>query len=157
VERLLKLQDEELQMLWWLVGEMSWEFDKAFNSLPIDSKPLVLAKELAGMTNFIPGPVSLKPLLSRAGITKKKKLTIPEAINSCDESWLNGITTGLNPSSLTLPIHFAIIRKVETGEKEAWIPGWAASTKIEATRKLSSLDLGYLFYLERLLVRFFKE
>lgn len=67
-ETFIAVQDEELQMLWWLVGERSWDRDCPFTQLPIEERVLVLSKELAEQTAFLPGPRSVQALLSRASI-----------------------------------------------------------------------------------------
>lgn len=68
VNRFIRIQDEELQMLWWLTGQRSWDYDCSFNDVPVHARPLVLAKELADSTEFPPGPPSVIGLLSRAGL-----------------------------------------------------------------------------------------
>jgi hypothetical protein len=60
----------------------------------------------------------------------------------------------VEPSPLSTPLHAAIKRQLETGAGEAWVPGWAASTDVDATHTLPSLILGELFYRERLLLLF---
>lgn len=152
--KVIAIQDEELQMLWWLFGQRSWDLNCTFTAIPPNAQPLVLSKELAQTTEFLPGPVSVKPLLSRAGLKESGKLTIPKAVNACDVSWLTQLVEESNPSPVTLPIHSAIRRKLETGETEAWVAGWAAATEIAATYALSPLTLGILFYRERLLTIF---
>jgi len=152
--RFIAVQDEELQMLWWLVGERSWDFDCRFEAVAAESRPLILAKELAEMTNFLPGPRCITALLARAGLSERKKLTIPTAVNACSTDWLRKLVEGREPSAVTQPIHFAIKRKLETGDDTSWVAAWAAATELDATRMLSALTIGRLFYRERLLSHF---
>ncbi len=152
--RFMRLQDEELQMLWWLSGQRSWELDRPFDSVAAEVRTLVLAKELADLTQFLPGPASVRALLSRAGLKDGKKTTVPVAVNACNAQWLSNVTQGKEPSPVSQPIHFAIRRKLETGDDETWIAGWAGACGVDATHGMSSLALGTLFYRERLLVRF---
>ncbi|MGB8266897.1 MAG: GTPase-associated system all-helical protein GASH [Candidatus Velthaea sp.] len=151
IDNFLRLQDEELQMLWWLTGGRSWDYDCAFESVPAEAQPLVFAKELADSTGTLPGPASVKALLSRAGLKERKKLTIPAAINAADTAWLQKVIAQDDPSPFSNPIHFAIKRQLETGAGEAWIPGWEATTGVSAIHSMSSLTLGMLFYRERAL------
>lgn len=150
VGRFVSIQDEELQMLWWLVGGRSWSVNQPFSEVLPNAQPLVFAKELADFTNFSPGPESIKGLLSRAGLRGDRELTVFEAINACDQKWLSALVEGKSPSAVTLPIHFGIVRKVETGDSESWIQGWAVGANLEKNRTLSALALGELFYRERL-------
>jgi hypothetical protein len=149
----MTVQDEELQMLWWLIGERSWDQDKPFSAVTGDARPLVFAKELAGMTRVVPGPQSIKALLSRAGI-EQKAVNVPAAVNACESEWLNTLVSDAEVSSVTFPIHFAVKRKLETGDAEAWVAGWSAATGVPADHTVSALVLADLFYRERLLMLF---
>ncbi len=153
----IAIQDEELQMLWWLVGERSWDLDRAFTAVPVDAQPLIFGKELASLTEFPPGPRSVKSLLSRAGLKDRKRLSIPAAVNACPSEWLGPLVSEDDPSPVIHPLHFAIKRKLETGEDRAWIENWAAVTGVDAGHTLGQLTAGTLFYRERLLAPFFKK
>lgn len=151
LSRFLRIQDEELQILWWIIGQRSWEYDCPFDDIPALAKPLVLANELARNTEFLPGPPSIVGLLSRAGLGKHESLTIPEAINAADPEWLAKIVREEDQSPVSCPIHFGIKRQLETGAGDAWVPGWAATTQIEPDHAVSPIQLGLFFYRERLL------
>lgn len=153
-KKMIEIQDEELQMLWWLVGEYSHSMDCPFDKLEQNSKALVLAAELANETKLVPGPTAIKALLSKAGLTKqRKKIKLTTAINSAPAEWLTSQLEGKKISQLTTPIHFAIERQLETGAGESWIAGWSASTNIDKELSLSALDLSMLYYRESLLAR----
>jgi hypothetical protein len=145
------IQDEELQMLWWLFGGRSAEMDCAFDAIQPDAQPLILAAELADMTKLLPGPVSAKPILSRAGLREQRRCTIPAAVNACDAEWLARRIEGHDVSPVMQPIHFAIQRKLETGDEASWVAGWSGAVGIETGHGLPALALGNLFYRERLL------
>lgn len=153
----VRIQDEELQMLWWLIGQRSEDFDCAFESVPTDAQALVFAKELAGHTEMLPGPSSIKGLLSRAGLKDRRKIALSAAIGAADPAWLNGLVPDREPSPVSTPIHYGIKRQLETGAGNAWVPGWAAAVGVSVTFALSSLVLGQLFYRERLLLIFGDE
>lgn len=151
-KKIIEIQDEELQMLWWVVGEYSHSVDCPFDKLDPNSKALILAAELSDATQLIPGPVAIKALLSRAGLTKqRKKIKFTSAINSAPEEWLKSQLEGKSISPLTTPIHFAIERQLETGAGESWVAGWSASTNIDKDFTLSAIDLSMLYYHESLL------
>lgn len=157
MDKFLRVQDEELQMLWWLTGQRSFDLDCAFDAVPVDAQPLVFAKELAASTEFLPGPASVKALLSRAGIKNRKKIALSAAINATDSAWLRTVVPEGELSPLSTPIHYAIKRQLETGAGDAWIPGWAAAVGVAANFTLPSLTLAVLFYRERLLLLFADE
>ena len=66
--RQISLGEEELQMLWWLIGGHSNVADAPFDEVAAPLKPLVFGEELGQLTQVSPGPASMKALLSRAGI-----------------------------------------------------------------------------------------
>nr|VFJ73583.1 MAG: hypothetical protein BECKFW1821C_GA0114237_10535 [Candidatus Kentron sp. FW] len=152
LEGYLRIQDEELQMLWWLTGQRSWDYDCAFSAVPENTRPLVLAKELSDSTQFLPGPPSIKALLSRAGLQEQEDITIMAAVNAADSTWLREVIGSMEPSPVSTPLHFAIRRQLETGAGDAWIENWAAVTGVDAGFALPALTLGTLFYRERLLL-----
>jgi len=150
-------QDEELQMLWWLIGGRSIDVACAFNKVGKKFQPLLFAKELADQTEVLPGPGSIKGLLSRAGLKDAGKLELQDAVNNAKTVWLSSLVEEIEPSPITQPIHFAIKRQLETGAGEAWIAGWAATTELNAKLSFSPLEFGNLFYRERLLELFLGE
>jgi hypothetical protein len=150
----IRVQDEELQMLWWLTGQHSEEYDCAFNGVPSDAQPFVFASELANLTEFQPGPPSIKAILSRAGLSDRRRLAVTAAVNAPRTEWLRSLMRDVDPSPVSTPLHFAVQRQLETGAGEAWIPNWAASTEIDAAHALPKLTLAELFYRERLLLLF---
>lgn len=153
VDRFIRIQDEELQMLWWLIGQRSQNYDCALEDVPADARPFVFASELADCTEILPGPPSVRALLSRAGLTERRKLAITAAVNAPRADWLEGLV-GEDPSPLSTPLHYAIKRQLETGAGEAWVAGWAASCSLDPGYALPSLTLGELFYRERLILLF---
>ncbi|MDE0166780.1 MAG: GTPase-associated system all-helical protein GASH [Bryobacterales bacterium] len=151
VNQFMSIQDEELQMLWWLIGQRSWDYNCSFSDVEYEARPLVFAKELADSTEFLPGPPSVKALLSRAGLEEKNSATISVVINAANQEWLEKLVGEQNPSPVSSPLHFAIQRQCETGAGDAWIAGWAAATCVNSEHSVTPLLLGELFYRERLL------
>lgn len=153
VDRFIRVQDEELQMLWWLTGGCSFDTDYTFNAVASEAQPLLFAKELADSTTSLPGPRSIKALLLRTGIKERKKLTVAEAINAMEANWLSGLADE-SPSPVTTPLHFAIRRQMETDGGDAWVQNWAAVVGSDGARQIPSVPLAVQFYRERLLVLF---
>jgi GTPase-associated system helical domain len=147
------IQDEELEMLWWLVGDRSVDLDRPFAKIAREERPLVVAKELAQMTLYVPGPTAIKSLLARSGLKDTEKVTIPACVNACDADWLRPLVDAAEPSPVTRPLHLAIKRKLETLDNDSWVAGWAATAGVGADQKFSAQHLGMQFYRERLLGR----
>ncbi|MGH7436898.1 MAG: GTPase-associated system all-helical protein GASH [Polyangiaceae bacterium] len=147
------IQDEELEMLWWLVGDRSIDLDRAFGKIDREERPLVVAKELAQMTLYLPGPPAIRSLLGRSGLKDSEKLAVPACVNACDVDWLRPLVDATEPSPVTRPLHLAIKRKLETSDDDSWVAGWSAVTGVGAEQKFSALHIGTQFYRERLLAR----
>jgi hypothetical protein len=146
-------QDEELQMLWWVVGGRSEFLACAFDDVQSAIQPLVFAKELAEHTEVSPGPASLRAILSRAGVGDREQLVLSAAIGACETAWLPSLVQDKVASPVTSPIHYAIQRQIETGPGTEWVPGWAAATELPKELALTPLALAELFYRERLLLK----
>lgn len=151
LERRADQQDEELQMLWWLMGERSEDLDCAFEAVPAAARPLVFGKELAEHTLLPPGPPSVRALLSRSKLASRTKVELVAAIAACSTDWLKILTVPESTSPVTLPLHFAVVRQLETGPGSDWVVGWAAATGLPRDIAFSPLTLAELFYRERLL------
>jgi hypothetical protein len=154
VEDFIAIQDEELQLLWWLFGGRSETLDRPFAEVPPDAQPIVLAAEVADATQFLPGPASVKPILSRAGLKERKKTAVTAAVNACEGDFLRKLVEDVKPSPVTRPLHFAIHRKLEAGDDMSWVANWSAVTGIDADFTVAGIELGNLFYRERLGLRF---
>lgn len=72
------------------------------------------------------------------------------AVNACDRDLLASFVDEIEPSPIAQPLHFAIKRKLETGDDTAWVAGWSAVTGIDSRYTLPGIELGNLFYRERL-------
>jgi hypothetical protein len=79
--------------------------------------------------------------MARAGLEDKKTLSIPDAINGADPTWLKRIVGEKSPSTITQPLHFAIERRLEVEDEKSWIEAWAAMTGIKAKQKLGAVDV----------------
>lgn len=154
VAKFIEVQDEELQMLWWLTGQYSEDYNCAFNKVPSDAQPFVFASELAEATQVLPGPSSVKAILSRAVQRLRSKIRISDAVNALEPDWLERAIAESDPSPVSTPLHFAIKRQLETGAGDAWIAGWAAATGVGQNFTLPRITLSELFYRERLLMQF---
>jgi hypothetical protein len=154
IERYLAARDEELDMLWWLTGQRSFDLDCAFESVAENARPLIFSYELGKQTRNLPGPLALDGLLSRAGLSENISHTIEEAANAVEDTWIKAALGTGEPSAVTTPIHFALKRRLETGKGDAWTAGFSAASELAISQKIRSIDLAKLFYRERLLMCF---
>jgi hypothetical protein len=147
--RQISLGEEELQMLWWLIGSHSSVADAPFAKVDAALKPLAFGKELAQLTQVSPGPASLRAILSRAGVTEKT-LKVSDAVNAADPDWAKDITKSTSISPVTTPLHFALEKRLEVGSDDAWLPVWTSMSGLPADASMSAVELAELFYREHL-------
>lgn len=153
--RYISIQDEELNMLWWLQGGRSHTLGQPFADIPRDQRPIVLACELAEATFAIPGAASIQSLLVRAGVDDLEPLTIAAAVQSLSTKWLRDVCPvelEAKISPVTTPLHEAFKRRLEV-DGDSWIAGWASVCEIDSGAKLSPLQLADLCYCEQLVLR----
>ena len=150
----MRVVDEELQMLWWLLGERSLDLDLPFDKVDGSMQPLIFARELAARTVSSPGPVAIEALLARSGLKSRGKLSVVTAANAVSADWATTTVNNLVLSPVTTPIHFALDKRVEAGVSDAWSAHWAALCDLAADTSLPPLRLAELFYREQLFLRF---
>lgn len=155
-ERLVKASkaaDEELDLLSWVLGERSLLSKQPFASYTANEKPLVFARDLASLTKIYPGPNSIPGLLSRAGVKATGKIKIVDAVNAVSDAWVSTALKGCKPSPATSPVHFALLKRQETGASEHWYAGWSAIADIDVGVTMAPIALAEQFYREILWLR----
>lgn len=148
-----KKADEELDLLSWVLGQRLLLSNQSFADLPPSERPLVFARDLASLTKIYPGPNSIPGLLSRAGVKATGKIKIVDAVNAVSDDWTSAVLKGVKPSPVTSPVHFALLRRQETGAGEGWYAGWSAVTGIDNGAAMSPISLAEQFYRENLWLR----
>ena len=148
-----KKADEELDMLSWVFGQRALLPDQAFAEVPADQKPLVFARDLASLTTIFPGPNSVPALMTRAGIKSTGKIKVADAVNAVSDEWTAEALKDRKPSPATSPVHFALLKRQETGAGDGWHAGWAAITGLDIAAAMSPNALAELFYREILWLR----
>ncbi len=143
----IAVQDEELEMAWWLVNKWCQLAEKPFNKVPTKMRPLLFGKEIADMIHVNIEPPSLIGMLNTAGVGKNK-LTIPEAVNACGNVNLSNFQNLPVACATLTPIHNAIGRAIETDCEDSWIPAWQKVCGITQTNKFSAIDIAIQIHRE---------
>lgn len=154
----LLLQQEETEMLWWLIGEYSNSLKKRISKIPLPFACLIIAKELSEHTQVIPGPVNILALVDKMLNTVREKTkeetSIKEVVNTATIEWKSQYLAGINLSSVEdlCPLHYAINKSVETGDSTSWIASFEKSMGIKAEQSVTPLDISIQAYNEMLLL-----
>lgn len=151
-----RLQDEELDILWWLHGGYSVDLKDDFPSVSPPHRPLGIARELAALTKVLPGPIAVPALLTRAGVVDAPKITIVAAVQGMPDSWLDTALDDLDEqkiTALTTPILFALNRRKELEGAEGWATPWGKLTSLDEGAELEPMRFAEAAYREFVLAR----
>lgn len=156
VQKYVNIQDEELDILWWLEGGYSFGLNLDFSKIMTEHRPLAIACELEQLVKVLPGPPALASLFSRTGLQDAELLSIPNAVQSMPQEWLNSVVEGLESaeiSAVATPILFSILRRHEVDGADNWIEPWYTTTGLPREAQLSPLQIATAAYREFSLVR----
>jgi hypothetical protein len=156
----LKIQREETEILWWLMGRWSQALDKPFSEIPLAVAALIAGSELALMTAIFPGPRSapavLAQVLEHAETAKAKagqphqKITIKEAVTTLtsvqSEALINQYKASIAPSMF--PVHLALQKSQEFPKGKNWVQAYDSVSLLKSTKRVSALDLAMQTYQE---------
>lgn len=151
LHRQISLDEEELQMLWWLFAGYSRLLDKPFTEVEAAMKPLALAYELGDMTAVLPGPASIRAMLLRANVGTEA-LKLADIVNAADLEWAKSVSESELISPVTTPIHFALEQRAELGSSDTWQAGWSGLTGLAADISLPAVGLAEIFYREHIVI-----
>lgn len=151
VQKYVNIQDEELDILWWIEGKHSFDLDQGFSQVSGEHLPLAIARELAGLTKVLPGPPALHSLLSRTGLLAAPEVSVVDAIQSMPPAWLSKVVEPLKNAGISptlTPILFGLQRRQEVHGKDDWIAPWCTTTGLSRDVKLAPISLAEAAYRE---------
>lgn len=147
LQKRLEVQDEELQILWWMVGGYSDMWGFAFSDLPEKSRPILVAKEVSGLVGFFSEPPSIKSIFSHLGVPDCSSYSIFDVVSACEPQQLKKLTPAANVCPIIYPLHSAIYFAHEN-EDASWKEVWQRKSMIQADALVSACDLSMQFYHE---------
>lgn len=164
----LRLQQEELNMLWWLFAEFSRDFRIRMSDVGHPAAIIVAAKELTDLTLTLPGPVAAEAFLDKmlqtvTGNREHKDTTVREAVAApklYEDGWAKRATAGESLESIDdlCTVHFALQRSAEAGGRDDdWTSAFEKRAGVKPDATLSPVALATQVYRERLLIRAMKE
>jgi hypothetical protein len=160
VDQTIRRLTEQTDILWWLFGEHTLDGAKIFQDLSVPEACYWGAKDLAKLTQFIPGPFAAPAFLNRLLRLVKDKVpkhtVIEDAVNDCEKKWKEDWLTDLVVAQQmpdACPMLFAITKSVEVGGGAGWTAAFQHATGLAAEGKLPPTQLALQIYNELLLVR----
>jgi hypothetical protein len=158
LNRYLKIEREESNVLWWLFAEYSNDLNRRMAELDTSVVPLVAGKELADLTCITPGLFSAEAFLGKivnAVATKTHKTSLRLAVNNAPAEWKEKWIQERNPKMVEdlCPVHYAITKSLEFQDPESWVPVFDKNTAIKADHKITPTKLALQVYQESLLIK----
>lgn len=150
---------EESDILWWLTGESSRIAGAAFSDLPTAIVPILIGRELAEITKQSPGPVAMEAfadrMLTRTQKETKKVLQVAQSVNALErslrEKWHK--SHGTHATLDLCPVLYACSSSLTVEGAKEWYAPFKTAQRMDATVKLTPLELARQTYLESLLLK----
>jgi hypothetical protein len=153
------LYREESDVLWWLTGGYTSDFDVPAADIPAPAACLIAGKELADLTRVLPGPRAASAFLDRflqcAGKDNQGDVIFSQAINNANRQWRAKWASAFsNIASLDLcPVLFAVNESTRSEQSSAWQAVFKTQTQMAANLKVPAVQLAQQVYEECLFVR----
>ena len=139
---------EEVDMLWWHIGDWSETLDRPRTGLPKEAIGVVSGFELGDFVRDVPGPYGAYGILRRTlGKTSDRKAKLKDAVSSIGED-VKKFARQLPQSTMAVfPVHAALDMAADRGRDD-----WAAAFD-QAASDIKDFDLSYF----ELAVQAFRE
>jgi hypothetical protein len=159
VESTVSSLEEEVDLLWWAIGEYSNDLDANLSEIDFSHAILIIAKELADKTNKTPGPPAVKDIAAKvisALTNKQSETTIQDAINKAKTNeWMNKWIDSKSFGEIEdlCPVHYAARQSLQPGSTStSWLPIFEGTFGIKPKNKIDPLNLLMQTYNEILLI-----
>lgn len=157
----LKIFSEDSQILWWMTGEWSKDFDKPFKEITIAEAAIISGKELSDMIQVIPGPFAAKAVLHKvlsnySAKNKSMDIKLKDVVDNLEHEWKEALIKkyDANIAKEITPVLFSIAKSLEVDGAGEWLPLFKKNIGYSADEtKVKPITLAYQMYLECL---FFK-
>jgi hypothetical protein len=158
MKRRQQLFREESDVLWWVAGGYSRDFNKPFGDFKSSSACIVVGKELADLVAEVSGPFAASAFINRILKTADDKLlamtTLTTAVNGVDLAWVKHlIAGGVNLGAEAFcPVTLALIEHGRSGGK-SWSGAYKVVSPVSPAAKMLGNDLSSQMYRECLLLK----
>lgn len=144
---------EEIDMLWWHIGDWSELLDKPRGNVPEQAIAVVSGTELGGLVRQVPGPYGAYGILRRTlGNTADQKANLIRVIDTVGGADLKRMTRALPTSAMSLfPVHAAIKLAAERGTGN-WAAAFDQAVADVQSIEVSIYDLAIQTFRERVMI-----
>ena len=156
----IEVQDEELNLLWWLQTAFSRDLQKPFEEIDPSTATVLFPIELADLTVLVPGPSAIIAILSDAFRKLSRAVTVMpptlgRVVNATPRGWRELISRkyDLANASGICPALLAVNKSLETDAAEDWYPVYRKASGIPADDELEMMQLSLQFYRECMFLR----
>lgn len=161
MQKINNLKSEDSEVLWWMIGEWSYDLNKPFKEIDDNFIPILIGKEMADKVNVLPGPFAAKAVINKIlSNFKDKQLYVFNYAQKIEKVWLEKFVEKYYTEAIAdfTPIlkYFNKIIEIDEEDRsdnqlEKECP--AIIKKVEILNK----DIAYSVYLECLLSKAYKE
>ncbi len=151
-----RLQDEEVDILWWLLSEASQDLKMPFHELSPGPAAIIAASELADRVAFPPGPNSAEALLRRV-LRRDHELQPPTrlatAVTALQKDWQRRAVAFLQPLGEAValcPVHLIIQKAFEAVSSEDLPALTRAACDVNIDVDVEPLALAFQTFQERM-------
>lgn len=143
---------EEIDLLWWHIGDWSECLDRPFTRVPEHGKGLIAGADLAAIIRALPGPYGATGILRRSlGSDADQPTKLSEAVEALSPEDLNKAYRTCTDTDI-LPIHTAVQLYVERG-RGAWGQAFEKTCGLSADVQLSPYKIALQAFWESSLVK----
>jgi len=159
-DRRQKLYEEELDILWWLVGGRSRDLLRRFDAIPPEALAVLAGAELSDLTRVEPGPMAIRAFVEQAlhfgKARPEAKTKIEVVVDATDRPWRDQYTRQTRPEGLSAfcPVHTGLAEAVKSAQ---WQGAFSHLTGLNADLEMTLEEIGLQTYYERLLLRLASE
>jgi hypothetical protein len=143
---------EEVDMLWWCIGDWHELLDKPRTETTAGLKMVVSGIELGAMVRQLPGPYGAHGILRRiSGAEADSKSSLRAALRSLSQEDARRLSKDVPEAFRPMfPVHTAVQFVAQHGD--AWEPEFVKSVPDIAAAKMSPFELGIQAFRERALL-----
>ncbi|AZO30808.1 GTPase-associated system all-helical protein GASH [Mesorhizobium sp. M1B.F.Ca.ET.045.04.1.1] len=143
---------EEVDLLWWHLGQQSFLLDLPLESVPAAARPIVIGADLAAMVSSLPGPYGVYGIARRAlGADADKAIKLSEGIKAIDPKFTDLVAKSTSDYAVA-PVHGALAETL-LEETPVLASQFKKKTNLSYDVKLTALELAIQTYHEALLLR----